>query len=645
MRRSLPRFTLITLSLLVCGVTLFSTTHAADKPRIKIVMESPQGFLDDLEYLVVDLAREKKQWDDNLYPSLDIFLIGVDREAPLRFDVLLNNADPGEKSGYRYQPCIPIVPGRRGLKDFIQNNLNPIGIDEKTKRRGYYQLTGNVFQGWMRLVGDEKKGQVRYACIAADGYEDDIPKNMPSPQESHKDILAKGYDLGIEVLNTADQTALRQKQADDFVPYLMKDTLRKPDESEAKFEFRKLSQLHKFEQLSRIYVQAEQATAGFTTNEAKKQGEAEFVLKALPETGLLKFIQTMGVEPSRFASVEMADDPVLGLRLNLPFDDFRRTQLEDWYPAALAAAKEKIDTSEEFSDDEREPAKEAVDLLYKMLLDGDPLGRLDMFIDITRAESGKLGIVGGVLSGDGKAADEIVKLIPQIHSEWSVEMDTETIGQTAIHKIDVSNDTPKAIFDYFGESGVVYVGTSFDMVWLAGGDGAYEALKANLEKVVASAEPHETAVEGEAEAEDVGEAEAEDDVEAEGEAPAEVEPTVATSGHEKFVDLKLQAGPLVSFADDLTKETGWNLLGSINIKPPGAAAGASGEKGASSLQPIDPAEMRRIVRTSLAVDNKDRVTGVISRTDDHIGGKMTFAPGVLRALGKVIAKVVGDNLQ
>ena len=53
--------------------------------------------------------------------------------------------------------------------------------------------------------------------------------------------------------------------------------------------------------------------------------------------------------------------------------------------------------------------------------------------------------------------------------------------------------------------------------------------------------------------------------------------------------------------------------------------------------------MREIIRKSL-IDIDDRVTGVISRTDDHISGRMTFAPGILRSLGKIVAKIAKDNL-
>ncbi|MEZ6050827.1 MAG: hypothetical protein R3C02_05460 [Planctomycetaceae bacterium] len=124
MCRSLQRFTFVVFSLVFMFATLCSTTNAEDKPRLKIVMASPQGFLDDLEYLVVDLAEEKKQWDDNIYPSLDIFLIGVERTAPLRFDIC-STMPVQMKSGYRYQPCIPVEAGRKGLKDFSSVTWTP----------------------------------------------------------------------------------------------------------------------------------------------------------------------------------------------------------------------------------------------------------------------------------------------------------------------------------------------------------------------------------------------------------------------------------------------------------------------------------------------------------------------------------------
>ena len=126
---SLQRITLITLTLFVGCLSLGSAAHAEklsqteEKPRIKALLSSPQGLLDDLKYLIVDLAKEKRQWEENIQPTIEIFLFGVDYNKPLRWDVLVNNQGPDETSGYRFQPSIPLEPGPRGLKRFRKNNL------------------------------------------------------------------------------------------------------------------------------------------------------------------------------------------------------------------------------------------------------------------------------------------------------------------------------------------------------------------------------------------------------------------------------------------------------------------------------------------------------------------------------------------
>ncbi len=639
----LPSLQRISLALFVIGFSVASPARAQDQPRIKGLLASPQAVLDDLEFLVVDLAKEKKQWQQNVLPSIEIFLLGVDYNKPLRWDILVNNDGPDEKSGYRFQPSIPLDRGGKGLRTFIKENLVPIGIEPRLKKRGYYQLTGDVFEGWMRIVDKKRKD---YACIAAKDHADDIPADMPYPGDSHKELLSAGYDVALDLVNTADQTELRKSQADDLLNFFMKNVKRKPKESQATFDLRSLSQRHTFEQLHRIYVEAERFTIGWVTNESEPQGEAEFELRALPDTGLQKYLESMGTQPSRFAALEMPEDPVLGLRLNLPFDDFRREQLDAWYPVARAAAQGGIDTSERFTDSERGPAKQATDLLFDMLSAGNPLGRLDLFADITVADTGKHALVVGVVVADGKAADEIVKLLPQVREGWKVEMETDTVGDTAIHKIDVSAKLPKAMLTFFGESGLAYVATSPTTVWIAGGDGSLELLKASITAVGNGASENgdggddgseDGAVNDEADGD--GPTPEQTETEQEGVEVTSAADTVASG---KFVDLKLQAGPLITFANDLSKETGLSLADSINIKPPGGAAGTSGQ-GRPSMQPIDPAEIREIIRKAL-IGIDDRVTGVISRTDDHISGRMTFAPGILRSFGKIIAKIAKDNL-
>jgi hypothetical protein len=408
------------------------------------------------------------------------------------------------------------------------------------------------------------------------------------------------------LVGSADQIHLRRLQADDLLTHFMKNVQRKPDETQAEFDFRKVSQRQKYEQMHRLYVEAQTMTIGWTTDVANKRGEAEFVVQALPETSLHSYLATLGTEPSRFTALEMPQDPVLGLRVNLPVDDFRRKQLDEWYPLAREAAKTNIDSSEDFTAAQKDPAKQATDRLFDMLIAGQELGRIDLFVEITAAGTSHHTLVGGIRTSNGKSADEIIKLLPQLQEGWKVQMDAETVGDTAIHTIDASANIGKALTDFFGPSGLAHVGTSPDVVWIAVGEGSLEKLKAAITRVAESAGGG------------------------------------AAAAPETFVELTMQAGPLIAFSDDLAVETGFSLTDSITIKPPAGPTGTTGE-GRSGLQPIDPKEMRDIIRRSLT-NIQDRVTGVIRRQEDSITGKMTFDPGVLRSVGKIIAKVAEDNL-
>ncbi|MBX3436955.1 MAG: hypothetical protein KF861_05660 [Planctomycetaceae bacterium] len=613
MPRLLTHCTRLMLVLLVGGFAIATSAIADDPPRIKVLLSSPQGLIDDIQYLVVDLAQEKKQWDDNIRPSIEIFLLGVDYNKPLRWDLLVNNEGANQKSGYRYQPSIPINRDGAELRTFIKDNLNPIGINERQRKRDYYMLTGDVFEGWMRIVDKTKKD---YACIAAKGYEGDIPENMPHPSQSHAELLKQGYDIALDLSNSPEFNDLRKSQADSLLAFMMKDVAPKANESAAAFELRKLSQQQKYEQLHRVYVEGEHLTVGLRTSREKRQTVAEFDLRALPETPLAEYVQTMGAEPSRFDVLEMPEDPVVGMRVNFPFDDFRRAQLTQWYPAALKAAQGSIETSDRFKANEKGPAKEVAQRFFDMLIAGDPLGKLDLFTDVRVGANGKHVFVSGVVAHNGKAADEIVKLLPQVQEGWKVQMDQETVGGTAIHYVDVSANVPQSINDFFGPSGKVYVATNANTVWVAGGDNSLDLLKEAIDKVGAADQQRELGV--------------------------QVVSAVADNAPVTFFDLKLHAAPLINFSSAFGKETGLSLTKSITIKPPGGAAGASGQ-GRTNLQPIDPEEMREIVRKAL-IDIDDRVTGVISRTGDNVAGRMTLDAGILRAVGKIAAKIAKDNL-
>jgi hypothetical protein len=566
---------------------------AVSKPRVKLYMSSAERVLGDLEWIIADLAKEKAQWQNNIFPSLDIFLFGVDRNLPIRFDAMIGGEEAGavNPGSYRYAPCIPIERGGKGIRTFIDQNLVPIGITVRQRSRGGYYSLGDVYKGWMRMVGE-------YACIGT--YESDVPKDMPHPKESHERLVEADYDLAAELDNTAEQMQERAEAFAAFQENLVDATKRQEDESEAAFAMRKAAAEHNLERMGAIYRDAQRVTFGWTTDVEKQTSQGKLYGKGLPDTDLAKLIDMLAVEHSRFAVLPMAEDPALGVQINFPFDQFLKEQLTESYELYRPVAAEKIDEAEMFTSEEKAPAKQIVELLIDMLTEGIEVGGLDLYIDMTKTEAGPHVIVAGVRAKDGKNADEIVKLIPQAFSDWKVELDIESVEETAIHKLDISGDLPESLKETFGDSGQVYIATRADLVWIAGGEGSLDLLKQRITTV------HQQ------------------------DAPEKVS--------DVFAEFKVHVHTLLKLQDSLATEMGWEPFGTIELQPRGPAS-----NNGTGLQPIDPAEIRDIA-TRATADIDDRVSGQVRRVEDHVEGEVDVAPGPLRALGKIVAKIAADNL-
>lgn len=587
----------LSLGMLMAGFACVESAASADdpeiKPRVKLVMSSAERVLEDLEWIIATLAKEQTQWEDNLFPSLDIFLFGIDRDKPIRFDAMIGgeDGDSTNPGSYRFAPCLPVDRDGKDIRTFIRDNLEPIGIEVKLRARGgYYSLSG-VYEGWMRMVDE-------YACIGT--YESDIPKGMPHPEESHAELVKRGFDIALELDNREEQTEQRAEDFAVFEENLLDATKPKEGESEAEFALRKVRLKQNLEKFGGLYREAARVTVGWITDIEKEFGRADLYGAALPGTGLQDFIDMIATEHSVFAVLEVPEDPVASFRINLPFDETRRRHLAELYEHYRPVAHEKVDVAENITSSEKEPTKKAFDLLFDMLTEGIEVGRLDLFVDMTQTENHHV-IIAGVRAADGKKADEIVKLIPESHTAWAVEMDVDSVGGTAIHKVDISGDLPEALRDTFGDSGAVYVGTSADLVWISGGEGSLELLKETITKVN-EASP-----------------------------PADVSPV--------FGEFKAQVHTLLKVYDSLVVEMGWNPVGQIDVQ----ARTETRPEGGAGLQPIDPAELREIA-TRATADINDRISGQARRVGDHAEGEIEVAPGVLRAVGKIIAKIAADNL-
>jgi hypothetical protein len=152
-----------------------STTAKGTSTRLVMGMGSAEKVLSSLEYLVDKLAGKNRAWINNIQPNLEIFLIGVSTELPVRFDMIL---DP--KHGGQMQTIVPIAD----LNEFLADNLEPIDIiaEQDRKDRNLYELTGTVYEGWLRYLPKPTPYAIFFPQKEA------LPKDMPHPEVQHQDL-------------------------------------------------------------------------------------------------------------------------------------------------------------------------------------------------------------------------------------------------------------------------------------------------------------------------------------------------------------------------------------------------------------------------------------------------------------------------
>src|SRR5262245_43294137 len=73
-------------------------------PRAVMVLKSTDDILAKLQHVIADLAGKQKEWENNVFPNIDIFLFGVDKTKPVRYDQIV-----GGKDGRREQMMVPIA--------------------------------------------------------------------------------------------------------------------------------------------------------------------------------------------------------------------------------------------------------------------------------------------------------------------------------------------------------------------------------------------------------------------------------------------------------------------------------------------------------------------------------------------------------
>ncbi|MCA9054346.1 MAG: hypothetical protein KDA75_10945 [Planctomycetaceae bacterium] len=583
----------LTVLLAAPGVAQPGNPQSPKPTRVVSGLPSATGLLSDLEFVVGKLAGEQETWEETLYPAAEVFLIGVDMERPIGADLVFDR-----EGGQRKQLQIPISD----LQEFRDENLEPIDIQSRRRKPDYYQLSSSAlgFDGWMRYVDN-------YASIST--QESDVPAGMASPEKALQSLLDKaGYDAAAQLRNDAEGSSDRQSAFAEFRENMLAGITRRPTETAEAFTLRKRLAQHQSERLERLFVQAEQVTAGWITDAVKKEAHGEVLLSALAGTDLATILNRFGTYASYFSAVATTDNSLLHGRINLPIDKAFRQQANEFYELVAPVWKQRIDGDAKLNDTQKTARNKICELALEMLKEGSTLDTIDACLEITPTTDGKHILLGGIRATDGTKTVEILKLIPDALGDLALELDVDKAGTAAIHQFKPTGDVPKTLEAFYGKDQPVYVATSPDAIWISCGVGSLEKLKETI---------------------------------------ALVETTKGEANGDVFVGT-IRLGPMLKHLDDLAVELGISaeqLLG----RPVGDAAGdededAGGKKKRKPGQAVLAVDWRGIALPVLLEGPIDHFGVHVYQQEGVIHAEADVEEGVLKAAGKVIATVAAEKL-
>lgn len=605
-------FSLRKVLLVVAGLALFLVADSGQaqsgspgatgrSTSIQAGFISAETVIEKLRYIVEDLAGQKASWNDTLYPSIDVFLIGVDASRPVGVDVIF---DPADDEGARNVFYVPLA----NLKEFLDDNLAPIDILSKKApgKSDYYRLESETLEwkGFLRVVDN-------YASISE--KEAEIPAGMPSPQLALDNLLkTRGFDAAARVRNSSEGIVDREASFATFRDKMLEKVKKRTTETADDYALRRTLAEQQLDRLQRLFVQSEEVLAAWTTDTQKHEARGNVHLQALAGTDLAALVARCGAQPSYFHGVATGPESLLSARVNFPLDDFLRGQFSRFYDLARPVWKAKINEQKrpgkDVTDANIAARQQIADVLLVMLKDGLSLDAIDGFVELTPESDGTHTVVLGIRAADGTKAIEILNLLGPAVNGWTVTLNADSQSGAAIHKLEFSGNLPEAVKKFYGGSMAFYVATSPEAVWVSGGNNALAKLKATIEAV--------------------------------SQAEKKADGNIAS--------LSVRLGPTLTHLDELAQEEGFDLKEWLGRKQPSSeeAEAAEGDqprrRPAQALASFDwrgvalpelkGAKADRL-QISLRHDGKGRIEGV-SRVERDI----------LKTAGKVISRIADEKL-
>lgn len=588
------RGSLCVLAFSLLALSLRPASAVAEDVRIYSAIQSSQQVLDDLEYVVSKLAGKKDIYQNQVYPNVEIFLIGVDLEHPIRFDTILDSE--GKR---RLSMAVPIADE----KDFIRDNVNPIGIDTRKKGDGLYELGGGVFDGWLQ-VSESSDGKVTYGVFGAEGHQEDATVPIADLLEANGRILFEEFDVAVLLDETSGPVDARKQIVDEFRKQTLEQIERRPDETDAAFALRNHVAKAQFDRIEALVTGGKRVALGYSTDAEKGQGRSKLVIEALPDTTLAKAVDLVGSEESRFGGVPTIDDPVATGRLSIPIFDERRQRYVSFLEISRPVTLERVDTSEA-SDELKAARKKFIGLIYDQLLKGADQTFISGFyelqsIDPANPDKGN-NVAAGVTTLEGGNVVAILDALPAAVEGASIEKDADKIGDIALHKVSLPG-LADSFKDHLGGVTDVYIGVADDAVYFAGGPAGVELLKKSLADL----------------------------------SPAKTDTAFS---------LRFHAGPVASLLDSVMTKRDFSLIEFLQDRREDRLTEREKDPDeARRVEVGDPREWREAAIKALMGKDGDVVNIEFKKVDGALIGTSELGRAILTAAGELIAKFAEENL-
>lgn len=457
-------FTLGLAALAGIGSSSVSHAQAPAEDSVVVSLAGVNRLEEDLKATMSLAPKGAAQFPNFKASLLDAFTAGVDPQKPIRLDLMLGTSDD-------WRLWVPVT----NHKNFQTNNVQLIVIKPAKKLMdNFFEWKGN---GWA-TGGYERFNPKTNTSVLAPNRQL-LPSTMPDAAAHTASMLANDVDLALEVSNGAKNIKMRRDRLQKVRTELAAKIKQLGDEDVHEFELRKLSHEQQFDEAERFYAESEKLWLGWTLDAAKKQGVLDLKLKALPGTELEKCIKELATSASTFAPISTTAATTGYARINHALDAMRQKHLKDFLAVVKKQAAARIKSSAKIKDAHKAPYAKAADQFIDLLIGGVDMAIIDGFAH-TEKEGDRQVMLGALRVPDGKALVPVLETLKD--AEWKVQTNVETVGEIALHVLQIPQRDDSDFSALFDNEATLVVGTGPNVVWYAAGKNGLDRVKAGIAK-------------------------------------------------------------------------------------------------------------------------------------------------------------------